>query len=286
MLNARIVLQDIWNAHEAIDLIQREKVTFTAGSTPFLSDTVEAARSKPETLRSLKIFVAAGAPIPRHLVGQAKELFDVNVCSMWGMSENGGVTFTRPGDPPSKTLETDGCPAAGMELQIVDDANKKLPVGSEGRLMVRGAGMFVGYLKRPELSVTDKAGWFDTGDLARMDADGYIRIIGRSKDVIIRGGENIPVVEIENLIYTHPAVAEVAIVAMPDPRLNERGCAFVALRPGQSLTLPDLVKFLLDQKCSKNYLPERLEIVPALPRTASGKIQKFKLREDAKAFGT
>jgi len=171
-----------------------------------------------------------------------------------------------------------------MELKIVDSGGQPLPTGAEGRLMVRGAGMFVGYLKRPELYVTDADGWFDTGDLARMDADRYIRITGRSKDVIIRGGENIPVIEIENLIYQHPAVAETAIVAMLDPRLGERCCAFVVLRRDRSLTLPELVEFLLDKKCAKTYLPERLEIVPALPRTPSGKIQKFKLREDAKTL--
>ncbi|MFI5024643.1 MAG: cyclohexanecarboxylate-CoA ligase, partial [Alphaproteobacteria bacterium] len=114
----------------------------------------------------------------------------------------------------------------------------------------------------------------------------YVRITGRTKDVIIRGGENIPVVEIEGLIYQHPAVLETAIVAMPDPRLGERACAFVVARPESSLTLAELIAFLEERKVSRHYLPERLELVSALPRTPSGKIQKFRLREIAKEFGT
>jgi cyclohexanecarboxylate-CoA ligase len=116
-----------------------------------------------------------------------------------------------------------------------------------------------------------------------MDADGYIRITGRVKDVIIRGGENIPVVEIENLLYRHPAIREVAIVGLPDSRLGERACAFVTLRSGEALTLQDLLAYLDQQKVTKHYFPERLEVLTEMPRTASGKIQKFRLREMANA---
>lgn len=285
MLGGRVVLQDIWKPNEAVGLIAREGVTFSIGSTPFLSDLLSAAKGQRDELRTLRAFVAAGAPIPRHLVRVAAEDFGVAVCSMWGMSENGPVTFTRPDDPPAKTLETDGCAAPGMELRVVDDQGRPQPAETEGRLLVRGTGMFVGYLKRRDWYVTDEdGGWFDTGDLARMDADGYVRITGRSKDVIIRGGENVPVIEIENLIYLHPSVLEAAIVAMPDPRLNERGCCFVVLRDGHSLTLDELTKFLLSHRCAKNYLPERLELVDALPRTATGKVQKFVLRDRASKF--
>src|ERR1039457_2855134 len=161
-----------------------------------------------------------------------------------------------------------------MELRVVDENGRLLPSGTEGRLMVRGAGMFVGYLKRPELYVTDNEGWFDTGDLARIDRDGYVRITGRTKDVIIRGGENVPVVEVEGLIYQHPGIQEVAVVAMPDPRLGERACAFAVLREGARLSFPELVAFLRERHLAPNYLPERLELVEALPKTPSGKIQK------------
>lgn len=279
-----VVLQDIWNPRKAIDLINGEGVTFTIASTPFLADLCEAAKDRLEELRSLRLFVSAGAPIPRDLVRMGEERLGAMIISLWGMTENGAVCCTRPDDPPEKTFETDGRHVPGMACMIADDENQQVPVNEEGRLLVQGAGMFVGYLKRPDLYVTDQDGWFDTGDLARMDGEGYIRITGRSKDVIIRGGENIPIVEIENLLHGHPAIAEVAIVAMPDPRLGERGCAFVVTRQGETLTHSEMVLFLQEMKCAKQYMPERLEIVAAMPRTPSGKIQKFNLRALAKNF--
>ncbi|MGA7390418.1 MAG: hypothetical protein WBW99_21170 [Pseudolabrys sp.] len=153
-------------------------------------------------------------------------------------------------------------------------------------MKVRGCSNFVGYLKRPQLYGHDAEEWFDTGDLARIDADGYIRITGRSKDIIIRGGENIPVVEIEGLLFRHPAIQAVAIVGFPDARLVERACAFVVLKPRRTLSQEEMTRFLEQQKIAKQYLPERLVIVEDLPRTPSGKVQKFKLREITKKFGS
>lgn len=283
VLGARQVLQDIWQPEMAADLIQSEGVTFTMGSTPFLSDLTEVAGSRPDAMRTLRLFIAAGAPIPRVLARRASELLGATICSVWGMTENGAVTCTRPEDPPERALETDGCALAGMEVRVVDLDGVPLPSGQEGRLQARGASNFVGYLRRPQWYGMDEDGWFETGDLARMDAAGYIRITGRAKDIIIRGGENIPVVEVEGLIYRHPAVQEAAVVGTPDPRLGERAVAFVVLREGHNLTLPELVAFLLAQKMAKQYLPERLEIMEQMPKTPSGKIQKFRLREQARA---
>ncbi len=285
-LGGTAVLQDIWSADRAADLIAGEGVSFTMAATPFLSDLTNAAERRPADFRSLRVFLSAGAPIPRALARRAAEHLGAHIVSAWGMTENGAVTTTRLDDPPEKVFETDGCAQPGMEIRTVGEDGKALPPDREGRLQCRGCSNFVGYLKRPEWHATDKEGWFETGDLARIDADGYVRITGRTKDVIIRGGENIPVVEIEGLIYQHPAVLETAIVAMPDPRLGERACAFVVTRPESSLTLAELIAFLEARKVSRHYLPERLELVSALPRTPSGKIQKFRLREIAKAFGT
>jgi cyclohexanecarboxylate-CoA ligase len=201
--------------------------------------------------------------------------------SGWGMTENGAVTITRRDDPEEKIYSTDGAAIPGMEVRVVDADGTLCPTGEEGRLQSRGASDFVGYLKRPDLFNTDADGWFETGDLARMDEDGYIRISGRSKDIIIRGGENIPIIEVEDLLYTHPAVQDVAITAMPDPRLGERACAFVTLKPGTSLSFEEMVQFLEGRKMARQYLPERLEIVDEMPRTPSGKIQKFRLRDIA-----
>jgi cyclohexanecarboxylate-CoA ligase len=144
--------------------------------------------------------------------------------------------------------------------------------------------MFTGYYKKPELETFDAQGWFDSGDLAYMDDEGYIRISGRVKDVLIRGGENVPVVEIENLLYKHPAVAAVAVVGYPDARLGERGCAFIIPKPGNTIDLAAMQAYLAECKMAKQFWPERVELVADLPRTASGKIQKFKLKEIAAAF--
>ena len=282
MLGCTVVLQDIWNAGRAADNIRAEGVTFTMASTPFLADLTAVAEERKPDLASLRIFLSAGAPIPSAVARRATENLGATIVSAWGMTENGAATTTLLDDPPERACETDGRAVPGIELRIVDDAGALLPPGAEGRLHLRGCSNFLGYLKRPELYGVDAEGWFDTGDLARMDADGYIRITGRTKDVIIRGGENVPVVEVEGLIYQHPAVAEVAVVGMPDPRLGERACAFVVPRAGATVTLADLVAFLEGHKLTRNYLPERLEVVDALPRTPSGKIQKFRLREAAK----
>ena len=150
---------------------------------------------------------------------------------------------------------------------------------------MRGCSNFGGYLKRAQLNDTDADGWFETGDLARIDDAGYVRITGRSKDVIIRGGENIPVVEVEALLYRHPAVAQAAIIAYPDARLGERACAVVVTKPDATLDLPGLVEFLKSQKIALQYIPERFVLLEAMPTTPSGKIQKFKLREMLRETG-
>jgi cyclohexanecarboxylate-CoA ligase len=282
MLGATAVLQDVFTAEEMARQLRAESATFTMGATPFLNDLTEHVAASGEGTPSLKVFVSAGAPIPRALVAKARATLGAAIVSAWGMSENGAVTTTRLGDEAARATETDGLPLPGMELRVLDAAGQPAPPGGEGALQVRGCSNFLGYLKRPELDPKDPEGWFDTGDLARMDAEGYIRIAGRAKDIIIRGGENIPVVEVEGLLFRHPAVAEVAVVGYPDARLGERACAFVRLREGASLTLPELVAYLEAQRMARQYMPERLEIVDALPRTPSGKIQKFRLREMAR----
>jgi len=278
-LGAKTCYLDIWEPEAALRLIRDEAVTFTMGATPFLADLVSSPALGRYDISTLETFVSAGAPIPRVLVERAAERLDCFVHSGWGMTENGFASGTKRSDPPARVFRTDGCAVSCLEVRVVGDDGTPLADGEEGRLQVRGAGQFVGYLKRPERHDTDADGWFETGDTARMDADGYIRISGRSKDIVIRGGENIPVVEIEELLYRHPAVADCAIVAMPDKRLGERACAFVTLRPGaKALTFEAMRGFLLERRLAKPYLPERLELLPAMPRTASGKIQKFRLR--------
>jgi cyclohexanecarboxylate-CoA ligase len=282
MLATKTVALDAWSANEAAPLIEREGATFSMGSTPFLSDIVNLPTERRTMIsRSLRTWVCAGAPIPRMLVERAKHEINLDVLSAWGMTENAALTMVRKTDPVEKVFETDGRALPGSEVRVIDDNGQPVMADAVGRLQARGITHFVGYLKKPELNATDDEGWFDTGDLARMDRDGFIRIVGRTKDVIIRGGENIPVAEVENLIYRHPSVADCAVVAMPDERLGERACAFVIAKPNASLDMTELTRFLREQGMARQYWPERLEIVTDMPRTASGKIQKFKLREIA-----
>jgi cyclohexanecarboxylate-CoA ligase len=281
MLGATAVLQDIFTAPEMARQIVAEGASFTMGATPFLNDLTEHVAASGVPTSSLRVFVSAGAPIPRALVAKARPTLGAAVISAWGMSENGAVTTTRIEDDEARATTTDGCALPGMEVGVFDPDGARTPAGAEGQLKVRGCSNFAGYLKRPELDNTDAEGWFDTGDLARMGGDGYIRIAGRSKDIIIRGGENIPVVEVEGLLYRHPAVAEVAVVGYPDERLGERACAFVKLREGAEFDFAEMAAYLGGQQMARQYIPERLEIVSELPRTPSGKIQKFRLREVA-----
>jgi cyclohexanecarboxylate-CoA ligase len=282
MLGATAILQDIFVAATMAKQISEEAATFTMGATPFLNDLSDHCIATGTTTPTLRIFVSAGAPIPRPLVTKARRALGAAIISAWGMSENGAVTTTRLEDPEDKVTGTDGCPLPGMEVRVVDPVGHRVGVGEEGQLQVRGCSNFVGYMKRPGLAHVDPDGWFDTGDIARMDADGYIRIAGRSKDIIIRGGENIPVVEVEDMLFKHPSVATVAIVGYPDARLGERACAYVILRPGATLSFEEMVAYCKEQKMAVQYIPERLEVVEDVPRTPSGKIQKFKLRDMAK----
>jgi cyclohexanecarboxylate-CoA ligase len=219
-------------------------------------------------------------------VQRAKAEMNLDVLSAWGMTENAGMTITRKSDSQERVFTTDGRALPGTETRVVDDEKRPLPPDTVGNLQARGITHFVGYLKKPQLNSIDAEGWFDTGDLARQDRDGYIRIVGRTKDVIIRGGENIPVAEVENVLYRHPGIAECAVVAMPDPRLGERACAYVVAKPGTKLDLPGLTAFLAKEGMAKTYWPERLILVEEMPRTPSGKIQKFKLREQATKLAT
>jgi cyclohexanecarboxylate-CoA ligase len=279
MLNAGVVLLDIWDPRKAVELIRQEKVTFTMASTPFLTDLAKAVGESGAAVPTLRTFLCAGAPIPGPLVEEARRALGAKIVSAWGMTENGAVTTTNLDDDDERSVQTDGCALPGAEVRVVDASGASARSGTVGRLLVRACSNFGGYLKRPQLNGTDAEGWFDTGDLARRDERGYIRISGRTKDVIIRGGENIPVVEIESLLYRHPAIAQVAIVAYPDERLGERACAVVVPKPGQAITFAEMVDFLKAQKVATPYIPERLLLRESMPATPSGKIQKFKLRE-------
>jgi cyclohexanecarboxylate-CoA ligase len=283
-LGATLVLQDVWDSKRAVKILAEEGITYTAASTPFLSDICDGVAAGGPRPQRLKKFLCGGAPIPPVLIERAARELGLQVSSLWGMTESLGSTLTEPERAAEKSASTDGRALEGVAVRVVDDAGQVLPSGQTGRLEVRGAQMFLGYFKRPDIKTFGADGWFDTGDLAYMDAEGYIRINGRTKDVLIRGGENVPVFEIESLLHRHPAVLAAAIVGYPDERLGERGCAFLVLRPGTTLDLGGVQAWMAECKVAKQYWPERVEVLPDLPRTPSGKIQKFVLRARAKAF--
>ncbi len=285
----KALYQDVWDVDTFCTLVQDEQITFSAGATPFLADIVGCCERRGQRLDSMRTYLCAGAPIPSPLVERTLSGVCDNLIALWGMTENGGVTLTRIGDPPELVADSDGTPVDWMDVRVVDAGGDPVAAGEVGRLLVRGASQTVGYFKRrdlyeEQLSVADDGGaaWFDTGDLARLRPDGGIRIAGRTKDLVIRGGENIPVVEVEAVLFGHPEVREVAVIGLPDERLGERACAVVVPEhPDRepAFSLADLVAWCEQAGMAKQFWPERLELIDAFPRTPSGKIQKFQLRE-------
>lgn len=283
-IGGAVVLLDRWEPERAIELIAREHCTFTAAATPFLLDLVSHPAVRHERgLPSLRLFLCGGAPVPAQLVHDAAGVLPHTFTSpLFGMTECGGVT-TCPFDAPREKLwTTDGTPCAGMDVKVVDGAGRELPPGEPGELLVRGPMVALGYLDQPELTQQHfpPDGFFRTGDQARLDEDGYVKITGRIKDLIIRGGVNLSPVEIEDILFTHPDVANVAVVGMPDPRLGERVCAFIVPRPRARLELEDVQAWMERAGVAKQKWPERVELVDGFPLTPSGKVQKFRLREE------
>ncbi|MGA1835326.1 AMP-binding protein [Herbiconiux sp. 11R-BC] len=282
-LGVAAVVQPVWSAEVSLSQAFGEaRASFVQAATPFLMDLVAAVEGGASVPASLRIFVATGAAVPRALAERATRVLDTAVCGAFGTTETCLGTLSAPDDPPGSAWGTDGRPLDGIRIRIVDDEGTELPPGREGNYELHSPTMFLGYLDRPDLTaeVFTPDGWYKTGDLGVVDADGYLHVTGRVKDVINRGGEKVPVVEIENLLFTHPRVADVAIVAMPDPRLGERACAFVVTAAGQdALGFGEMQQFLAAARVSKYYWPERLELIDALPRNPVGKIQKNLLRE-------
>ena len=278
---AMIVFQDVWDPREALRLIQEHRVTFSYGASTFLIDLLACPEFDDHDLSSFEIYMCGGASIPPALAEECMRRLPGRLCPIFGMTEHGHSTGTDPGTSFEKVCSTDGSPQPEMELKVVDDDGNRLPPRTEGRLMLRGPFNFIGYIQGREFSEQffDNEDFFDTGDLAYLDEDGYLRITGRAKDLIIRGGENVPVKEVEDILAKHPDVLEVAIVGAPDPRLGERGVAFLRMLPDRSMDLDRMRDFLREQQVTQQFWPEAVEVVDEFPRTASGKIQKFKLRE-------
>ncbi len=277
------VWQQHWDAEEAVALIHAEGCSDTLSATPFLYALMNAPNASPEKLTSLRIFSCGGAPIPRELIKRADEEFGLFVSAVYGSSEALVNSAVLSDTPPERRYGTDGSLVEGVQARLVDvETGEPVGANDEGELQVRSAARHAGYYKDPETTgqVCLADGWYATGDICTLDADGYVSVVGRKKDMIIRGGANISAREIEELLFTHPKVADVACVAMPDPVLAERVCAYVIPETGQSLGFEEMVDFLKSKRVSVWKLPERLEIRDAFPMTPSGKVQKFLLRQE------
>jgi 3-phosphoshikimate 1-carboxyvinyltransferase len=288
-LGSTQVIQDIWDPHLAAKALREWDGTFVQAATPFLADLVRVIDAGEEVAPpALRIFVVTGAAVPRALAERATTVLSASVCGAWGSTESCLGALAAPGDDPAKVWGTDGRALAGTRIRIVDEDDNPLGPGEEGNFQVTSRCLFEEYLDRPDLTaaaMTDD-GWYRTGDLATIDGDGFLRLTGRVKDIINRGGEKVPVAEIEQLLHEHPAVSEVAIVAMPDERLGERACAYVVRATGFAgdFGLAEVRDWLDSHEMSKHYWPERVEIIDEMPHTPSGKIQKFILRDRAKGL--
>ena len=279
-LGCPVVLMDMWNVRRAANDIEANGVTFTIGATPFLQELSNLCRETRRNLPSLRYFPSGGAPVPPEIILGADSSFERCVAfRVYGSTEAPTVTLGVP-DRAEQTLRatTEGY-IVGHEVRLVDEYGVEVKRGEEGEITTRGPELTVGYaLDEQNSEAFDENGFFRTGDLAVQTPEGCLSITGRKKDIIIRGGENLSPKEIEDVLYTHPAVYEAAVVAMPHARLGETCCAFVTLKAGAVFDFEAMRKVLTASGLAKQKFPERLEIVDSLPYTPAGKIRKNLLR--------
>jgi acyl-CoA synthetase (AMP-forming)/AMP-acid ligase II len=282
LMDGRCVLQADWDAGAGADLIERHGATVCVGATPFLRGlTDEYARRGAAS--ALRAFICGGADVPPSLVREAEPVLGAVVARAYGLTEMPTVTCGGPDDPEAIRAGTDGRLTGSSQARL----GRGTPEGDgpadgeAGELEVRGPELCLGYLDPADTVAAFTAdGWFRTGDLARLGPDQDVTIVGRVKDIVVRGGENISMKEVEDYLVAHPQVADVAIVGVPDDRLGERACAFV-VAAGPPPALAELTAYLAGQGIAAHKLPEYLLVVPDLPRTLSGKVQKFRLRQQA-----
>ncbi|MCF6715913.1 medium-chain fatty-acid--CoA ligase [Escherichia coli] len=282
LIGARSVLLDIFTPDACLALLEQQRCTCMLGATPFVYDLLNVLEKQPADLSALRFFLCGGTTIPKKVARECQQR-GIKLLSVYGSTENSPHAVVNLDDPLSRFMHTDGYAAAGVEIKVVDDARKTLPPGCEGEEASRGPNVFMGYFDEPELTARalDEEGWYYSGDLCRMDEAGYIKITGRKKDIIVRGGENISSREVEDILLQHPKIHDACVVAMSDERLGERSCAYVVLKaPHHSLSLEEVVAFFSRKRVAKYKYPEHIVVIEKLPRTTSGKIQKFLLRKD------
>jgi cyclohexanecarboxylate-CoA ligase/acyl-CoA synthetase len=283
-------LMDVWDAEAALDRIAGYQCTMSMTATPFVQMTLDRVFADPasaDRLVSMRRWICAGAPIPEVMLrGWSQRVPKCALLPVYGRSEGLLVTACSVDDSPGAVLSSDGRPFPGVVLEIRDGLGRPVPSGTEGEICHGGPGLMLGYWRDAERTAesVDARGVSRSGDIGRIDAAGYLRVTGRIKDMIIRGGTNISAAEVENHLLAHPSVAAVAVVAAPDARLGEKACAFVVAR-GEPPTLAELTDFLRrERRIAPQKLPEMLQVVESLPTTTTGKVQKFLLRDRARAL--
>src|SRR5256885_10093525 len=283
---AREVLTETFDAGHCLDLIASEKATIIHGFDTHYKELLEAQEGRPRDVSSVRTGIcgtgmSSAIPIAR----RARQTFG-NLMTGFGMSEVGiGVTFSFLDSTEEQCVEANGYPGAGYEVRIVDpETGADQPASVPGEILVRGYIVTPGYYKRPEETARaiDKDGWFHTGDMGLMRPDGHMRFVGRYKDMLKIGGENVDRMEVEAFLMGHPAINLAAVVAFPDARLSEVGVAFVRLEPGEALGEAEVIDYCRD-KIASFKIPRHVIFVAEFPMTGSGKIQKAKLREEALA---
>ncbi len=276
-LGGTAVVPGVWDPSLYLEMFERHAVTMFYAGPGFVAQLLQAQRARPRDVSSLRYIVSGSAPVPPTLVEQVRETLSVPLYSLWGMTENGPVTMTRPDDPPDWAAHSDGRPTGGMQVRIDPMAGRS---DGAGPLWVRGPAQCLGYYRNEQAYAADldEEGWFSTGDLARDDGRGGIRIAGRTKDIIMHTSFNVPVADIENVLIQHPKVAAIALIGIPDEAVVERVCA-VVVPAGDPPDLAELIAFLRDAGVGELYLPELLKLVETLPRTATGKVRKVELRQ-------
>ena len=284
-LPSRTVFMDRWDAREALEIIDREQVTVSLGATPFLHELLAQAEQHGRRLPSLQAFACGGAEVPPALIYRAAQVFErCRAFRVFGSSEVPLVTLGFVGEQQLELAATTDGEVHGYQVKVVDDEGHAVAAGAEGELMIKGAAMFLGYADAEQSAASfDAEGYFATGDLGRLTSDNAIVITGRKKDLINRGGEKISAKEVEDILHQLPQVHEAAVVSMPHMRLGETLCAYVILRDGQKLSLPQMVEMVSDTGVARQKIPEQLVVLNDFPRTASGKVRKDQLRADIRA---
>jgi acyl-CoA synthetase (AMP-forming)/AMP-acid ligase II len=277
------VLLETFVPHEAVPVLRRYGATMAGGTTAFYQAFVAEQRRHPDEpiVPTLRMLSGGGAPKPPEVFFEVKRELHIPVVHGMAMTEIPMSIMGTPHDTDEQLAYTDGTPVRGAEIKIVDEDGVEVPVGADGELRVRGPMVCKGYT-RPELTAAafDDEGYFRTGDLAHIRPDGHVVATGRIKDIIIRKGENIGAKEIEDLLYQHPAVGDVAVIGLPDPDRGERVCAVVEPASGQpALTLDELMDYCRQAGLMTQKIPEQLVVVQSLPRNATLKVLKYQLRQ-------